>query len=144
MTTIAALTALALVSIGILHALWPLTPWPFATRLEMARTTMAWEADEPPGRWFAPACLAVALLLVAGAAVLLVRAGTWSSPLPSWVAVWGAWVLALVLLGRGVWGVVNPSEGSPTCPPAYRRLNRRVYGPLCLILGALSATVAMS
>ncbi|MFD4358124.1 DUF3995 domain-containing protein [Nocardia sp. NPDC058518] len=144
MSAIAATTAVLLIGVGLLHALWTVSPWPWKTHLDLAHAAMGWTHDEPPGRWFIPACLAVTAALTAAGYVLVLRAGIWDSPFPDWMVTVAAWTVAGVLLARGASGLFDPGSGSADTPAIYRRLNRRVYAPLCLVLGGLTAVVAAS
>ncbi|MGY0503035.1 DUF3995 domain-containing protein [Nocardia sp. FBN12] len=145
MNAIAGTTAALLTGVGLLHAVWTVSPWPWKTQLDLAHAAMGWTKDEPPpGRWFIPACLAVTAALTAAGYALLLRAGIWTSPFPGWMVTTATWTVAGVLLARAAWGFVDPSSGSADTPAVYRRLNRRVYAPLCLVLGGLTTVVAAS
>ncbi|MFJ2665360.1 DUF3995 domain-containing protein [Nocardia fluminea] len=144
MSAIAATTAVLLTGAGLLHALWTVSPWPWKTQLDLAHAAMGWTGEEPPGRWFVPACLAVTAALTAASYALLLRAGVWDSPLPDWMVTVAVWTVAGVLLARGASGLLDPGSGSADAPAVYRRLNKRVYAPLCLVLGGLTTVVAVS
>ncbi|SFM06914.1 DUF3995 domain-containing protein [Shimia aestuarii] len=118
-----------------LHGLWAMGIWfPGGDEARLARRVAGFEGMRrmPPK----PASLFVALVLAGVAHVLLVRAGLAAALLPGWIyglAIWGA---AAVFLGRGVaaylpgWRRLTPEE-------PFATLDRRVYGPLCLALGAV-------
>ncbi|MFD3746585.1 DUF3995 domain-containing protein [Nocardia sp. NPDC058633] len=144
MSAIAVTTAVLLFGVGLLHALWTVTAWPWNTRLDLARATMGWAHDTPPGRWFLPACLGVTALLAAAGCVLLLRADVVHAAVPAWTVTSASWAVAVILLARGVSGLLDPTDRSPNAPAVYRRLNQRAYSPFCLVLGGLAAVVAAS
>jgi hypothetical protein len=132
----AALAGVALLAIGLLHAAWVLTPWPCASRAELARNVVGRPGgDLPPV--FAPLSLLVAVLL--GAAALLVTGTADLVPdgLPDGLVALGAGGVAGVLTLRGVAGLVQSGLRLVDAPERYRQLDLRVYSPLCLALAAL-------
>ncbi|MFE1594404.1 DUF3995 domain-containing protein [Nocardia sp. NPDC058705] len=145
MNAIAGTTAALLTAAGLLHAVWTVSPWPWKTQLDLAHAAMGWTKDEPPpSRWFIPACLAVTAALTTAGYVVLLRAGVWDSPFPDWMVTTASWIVAGILLARAASGFIDPTSGSPESPAIYQRLNRRVYSPLCVLLGGLTAVVAVS
>lgn len=116
-----------------LHALWGTgSAWPASDRRRLA-AVIAGTDDVPP----AAACFAVAgALSVAAALVAGVGGGSLGRT--------GRAGVATVLLGRGLAGVTGQTRRLvPWSPsPRFVRLDRRAYGPLCLVLGAASARSA--
>jgi hypothetical protein len=123
------LTGGTLLALGVLHLLWGRgSSFPFACRSELA--------DAVIGRRTVPsssACYGVAAAL-AVAAMLVEDA----PPMPLRVRRVGLDGVAGVLALRGIVGLAGAtallSPGSVS--PRFRRLDRRVYSPLCLALAA--------
>ena len=118
-----------LLAIAGLHVLWGLgSSFPFRDREELADSVVGTSAVPPLLACFAVAsALALAAVLVAG---LL--------PLPGRLRALVLRVVASVLLTRGVSGalgrtsMLSPGSDSPT----FKRLDKRIYSPLCLWLAA--------
>ena len=126
--------AVALLGIGALHAAWGAgSSWPMATRTELSEAVLGSPGLERGG---AAACYAVAGALGAGAALV---AG-WPAQLdrPRRVAVAG---IAATLAGRGALGLTGRTHlVSPVSTgERFRRLDRRIYAPVCLTLAGLIA-----
>lgn len=125
--------AVTMVGIAGLHVAWGLgSSYPFATRDELADKVIGSGRVPPPA-----ACHAVAsALLVAAGLAADVPVG---SPLLRRIGRVG---VATVLGARGTLGLVGRTDlVSPgSSSPAFRRMDRRVYAPLCLALAA--ATVS--
>jgi hypothetical protein len=86
----------------------------------------------------------VAVLLMLGAAILLVRLGLFGPRQPSWLFGAGAWVLAGVFLVRSIgdfrWiGFFKRHGGT-----RFATLDTALYSPLCLGLAAGCALVALA
>jgi len=123
------LTATVLVAIAALHVAWGLgSSFPFQSREELADSVVG--TDEVPSSL---ACLAVAALLVLAATLVL---GV--LPLPKRLRTIALRVLTAVLMTRGVAGALGRtstlSPGSDS--PAFMRLDKRLYSPICLWLAA--------
>jgi hypothetical protein len=129
--------AATLFALAALHALWATgSSWPVKDRAALAEL-MAGRAggSVPP----AAACLTVAALLTS--ASLLV--GGRPRRLPALRRA-GARAVAGVLGVRGVLGIAGRTDlvsGGSTAP-RFRRLDRRYYSPLCLVLAASAASSA--
>lgn len=124
-----AVTAAALVAIAGLHVAWGLgSSFPFRTREELADSVVGSEEVPSPA-----ACASVAAALVL-AAILV--AGV--VPLPKALRSIGLRIVTTVLATRGVAGAMGRtsslSPGSDS--PAFNRLDKRLYSPLCLWLAA--------
>lgn len=144
MPVLAAAVGAALLAIAALHALWLVHPWPAATTADLARDVVGRTDGTLPRSFFVPATVAVTLALVAAAWLVAAQGGTLSAPLPDGLVRAGTWGVAVVLLGRGAFGLVESAAGLGDHPASYRRLDLRVYSPLCLALGAASAVVALA
>jgi hypothetical protein len=124
-----------LAGIGLLHVAWGNgSAWPMANRADLSDAVLG-----SPGltsRSSAGACYVMGGAL--GAAAALVAGGPERLERPRRVAVAG---IAAVLAGRGVLGLAGRTDlVSPVSTGArYRRLDRRVYAPLCLALAGLVA-----
>jgi Protein of unknown function (DUF3995) len=123
------LTAAVLVAIAGLHALWGFgSSFPFRTREELADSVVG-SSDVPSRR----ACVSVAAALVLSA-ILVAR----MVPLPTALRKVALRVVTTVLATRGVAGAMGRtstlSPGSDS--PAFNRLDKRLYSPLCLWLAA--------
>jgi hypothetical protein len=126
--------ATALLGMAALHAAWGAgSSWPMADRAELSDAVLG-----SPGlqRGGAAACFAVAGTLGTGAALVAGWPRQLDRQRRGAVA-----VMAAVLAGRGVLGlagrtalVVPVSTGA-----RFRRLDRRIYAPLCLALAGLTA-----
>ena len=135
MEAVAVLVATTLLVLALLHAYWGLGgTWPGTTPETLATQVYG----DPPGTPPPPAvaCYVVTGLLALAAWLVLTAA----SVLPTLglsirLVRLGAFSVASVLLLRGGLGYVllRPTSENPT----FARLNRMIYSPLCLILGAL-------
>ncbi len=118
-----------LLAIAALHVAWGLgASFPFADRDLLADSVVG--TDTMPS---SRACLSVASLLVLAAA-LVAR----FVPLPRRLRAMALRVVTAVLVTRGVAGATGRtstiSPGSDS--PAFQRLDKRLYSPLCLWLAA--------
>jgi Protein of unknown function (DUF3995) len=124
-----ALTVTALLAIAGLHVAWGLgASFPFPDRNQLADSVVGTDTVPSP-----TACLTVASLLVVAAA-LVAR----FLPLPTRLRAIALRVVTGVLATRGVAGAMGRtstlSPGSDS--PAFQRLDKRLYSPLCLWLAA--------
>jgi len=131
------LTAGTLLGIATLHVAWGAgAAFPFTDRDDLADAVIGTTAV-PPAR----VCYAVAGALTAAAALVL---GV-PARLPALRRV-GLLGVACVLGGRGVLGLAGKTDlvSPASSSPRFRRLDRRLYSPLCLALaqGAWSAASA--
>ncbi|HET9654995.1 MAG TPA: DUF3995 domain-containing protein [Kineosporiaceae bacterium] len=135
----ALVVASGLAAIGVLHAVWSVTPWPLADRESFARVVVGVPVEQSPSPGLA---LMVAGLLVA-AGYLVASGGLPALRIgPRWVLVAGRYVVAGVLLLRGAGGVVLDLAGSPAAPADFVRFDLMLYSPLCLALGTGASVVA--
>lgn len=129
LTSSGGLTATVLLAIAALHVAWGLgASFPFADRDLLADSVVG--TDTMPS---SRACFSVASLLVLAAA-LVAR----FVPLPRRLRAMALRVVTAVLVTRGVAGAMGRtstiSPGSDS--PAFQRLDKRLYSPLCLWLAA--------
>ncbi len=132
----ALLCAFCLLLLSALHVYWAAGgAWPAVDRATLADTVVG----GPAGSKF-PSTLATALVAVglAGAAVTI----TIASGLVSWApavtaARAAAWLLAALLLLRGVGGFFEARFRPAIVGTPYCRLNLTIYSPLCLTLALL-------
>ena len=123
------LTAAVLFGVAGLHVLWGLgSSFPFRTREALADSVVG--SSEVPSRG---ACVSVAAALVLSA-ILVARV----VPLPNALRKIALRIVTTVLATRGVAGAMGRtstlSPGSDS--PAFNRLDKRLYSPLCLWLAA--------
>lgn len=129
---LSATAASLMLGIAAVHVAWGRgSTWPFRDRAALNDAVIG--RDATPS---APACYAVAgaltlaSVLVSGEPVRLPlrRVGTAG--------------VVVVLTARGVLGLAGRTDWAVpgSVSPRFRRLDRRVYAPLCLTLAALSAT----
>jgi hypothetical protein len=123
------LTAITLLVIAGLHVAWGLgASFPFQSRADLADSVVG--TNKVPST---KACMAVAALLVLAAMLV-----TGVVPVPQRLRAVGLRVVMAVLTTRGVAGALGRtstlSPGSDS--PAFMRLDKRLYSPLCLWLAA--------
>jgi len=88
-------------------------------------------------------CFAVAATLVAAALWVLLVSGRIASGVPHILLTAAGSILALVFLARGA-AAYLPAWRRLTPEQPFARLDQAVYGPLCLVIGALAAIVTLS
>lgn len=133
---IAIVLAVILLFIGILHLCWAVEVyWPFRSREELVRKVLSGSDVPSPA-----ATAAVAVLLVA--ATYLALAVRWPGLrfVPDWCYEWGIWGLAAVLFLRAVVDPLMTRGGHPE----YRKLNLRLYSPLCVVLAGMAVFTALA
>lgn len=131
-----------LIVIGLVHLLWALgSTWPCKDEVTLAKTVVGSRGIEKmPPRW---ASLFVALCLFAASYWALALRGLAPVKIPQLFTVLGGLVLAGVFGARGVFGVLPAFERlSPEQP--FLKLNRRIYSPLCFLIGAGFALLVLS
>lgn len=134
---LAMLLAAPLLLLAALHVYWGLGGfWPGKDPQSLACKVVGGPAGmPPPPAW---ACYGVAAALALAAGLVLAFVGVLALPLPAAWLRWGMGTLAAVFSLRGVGGYamerLRPSmAGSP-----FVRLNKRIYSPLCIVLGLLA------
>src|SRR4051794_5079738 len=129
--------AATLLAIAGLHALWASgSSWPAADRHELAEVMAGRAGGSVPSP---AACIAVATLLATASALVAGR----PRGLPRLQST-GAIGVSVVLAVRGACGMAGRTDlVSPgSTSPRFRRLDRRYYSPLCLLLAATAASSA--
>ena len=123
---IAFLLSAVLVVLAAFHLLWALGYWmPIRDEAALARAVLG-----RPGVTRMPGAVPTAAVAVA---LMLAAAWPWFAASP--LTLLGLWVIAAVFLIRGgvpwllAWRRLTPEE-------PFASLDRTLYGPLCLILGA--------
>jgi len=127
---VASIVFVILLAVGLAHLLWAVgSRWPIRDPELLARTVIG-----RPGVTRVPrlASLAVAVLVLAAGLLALSLAdhdaGNW------WLTATGV-ALAAVFLGRGVVGYTEGWRARFSLEPFVTN-DRRVYSPLCLVVGA--------
>lgn len=134
MTMLAVLLAVLLLAIATLHLAWAAgSTFPAANERELVRMVVGFKGQEHMPPRPASALVAVVLAIAAYVALALASLCTW--PLWAWSLEAAGVILAFVFLARGVaaylpaWRVRVPQQ-------PFATLDRRYYGPLCLVIGA--------
>lgn len=123
--------AVGLAAVSALHAAWALgSSWPAPDRKGLAGLVAG--TDTMPGPI---ECCAVSVALAAASAVTAGAGGEHRAARLARIGV------ATALLARGVCGLTGQTRLLvPWTPsPHFTELDRRVYGPLCVVLAALAA-----
>jgi len=130
-----------LAAIAMLHAIWGLgSHWPCEGEESLVRTV-----GGTPGakRMYPPsACFTVAAMLAGVSAWPLFAAGLLPAAWPSWLTRLAGAVIAAVFVVRGIAGYVPAWRRRHSAEP-FATLDRRIYAPLCLALGAGSITILL-
>jgi hypothetical protein len=141
MIGLALILAAALVVIAALHVYWGIGGvWPGTDQKSCARAVVGFaRVEEMPS---AGAAFAVASMVVAAALVALALGGVFAAPFGQLSLAGAALFIGLVFLGRGFAGF-TPMWRKLTPEMPFARLDVRYYSPLCLILGAGFAALAI-
>ena len=134
MTILAFNLAAVLLIVGVLHGLWGLRIWlPIGEELQLARAVVGARdiVSMPPPLQ----CFFVAAVLFGGTLGVLALAEIVTIPyLPIALVQGGMSVFSAVFLVRGLVGF-TPFWARITPELPFRSLDRRVYSPLCILLG---------
>jgi hypothetical protein len=133
-TVLALLLAATLVIIAAIHAYWGLGGhWPAQDERSLARTVVGSAGIErmPP----TAACFAVAVVLSAASVLPLAAVGLVTPPWPWALTLAGLVGCGMVFLGRGVMSFIPAMRRFGPEEP-FATYDKRIYGPLCLMLGA--------
>jgi Protein of unknown function (DUF3995) len=136
--------AAVLVLLGTLHLLWALRIYfPFANEQALARAVVGLRGITRMPPRGASAFVGLLLLAAAGAAVCIGTYSDWVPALKIVLAPLGL-LLSAVFLVRGIAGVLPAFERALPEQP-FLKLNRRIYSPLCFLIGAafLFLTIAL-
>ena len=131
---IAVFLACMLAAIALLHLYWALGGvWPGHDEQSLAQAVVGTAGiRRMPPVWMT---LAVVLALFAAALWPLMWAAIVPYMLPQTLVVLGIWVLAGIFLARGI-AAYTPVFGPERVQEPFLSLNRRLYAPLCLLIGA--------
>jgi uncharacterized membrane protein len=133
---IVALLTAVLMGIALLHLAWGLgVRWPVKDEAALAATVIGFRGQTRMPA-FLP-CLAVAIALAAVTTLVF-----WQAQSPALLPRTGLLAATAVFLARGVAAYV-PAWRRLTPQEPFARLDRTLYGPLCLLLAAGLAVVAL-
>lgn len=135
---VAAFMFVALLAVSVAHALWSIgRTWPIRDEKLLAQTVVGFRGIERMPPRLASFAVAIATLAAGVLALALADHDSGGAPL-TLIAV----PLAAIFLARGVLGYTQWwAEKTPE--PNFRFNDRRVYSPLCLLLGAGFVTLAI-
>ncbi|MFC3164772.1 DUF3995 domain-containing protein [Ciceribacter thiooxidans] len=134
MTALALLLAVLLLAIAALHLAWAAgSTFPAASERELVRMVVGFKGQEQMPPPAAAVLVAVALAVAAYVALALASLSVW--PFWRWSLTFAGMVLAFVFLARGV-AAYLPAWRARVPQQPFARLDRRYYGPLCLVIGA--------
>jgi hypothetical protein len=141
MIVLAFILSFVLLLITTLHVYWGIGGiWPGTDQASCARAVVGFRGvDEMPSTvasFAVAACLALATLWP------LALAGVFATPFPREGLAATALMIGLVFLGRGVAGF-TPWWRRLASEQPFARLDQRLYSPLCLLIGAGFATLAI-
>lgn len=142
MTLLASIVALVLAAIAALHAYWGFGGlWPGSDPADLARRVAGFRdgGGSTPSQ---VACFLVAAALGFCAIVALTLGGVIASPFPFFILGPAALAITLVFLGRGVAGYTLAWRRLTPVQP-FARLDRLIYSPLCLLIGAAFFTLGI-
>lgn len=143
MTILALNVAAVLLIIGVLHGFWGLRIWlPVRDEQQLARSVVGARdiVSMPPPLQ----CFFVALALFGGTLGILALAEIVSLPFVPFVLVQGGMAFfSAIFIMRGLIGF-TPFWARITPEMPFRSLDRRVYSPLCVLIGAGIVTVVVS
>ncbi|MER5865243.1 DUF3995 domain-containing protein [Kitasatospora sp. NPDC002040] len=138
----AGLAATGLIGAGVLHGVWLRSPWPLETPAELARVVVG-PAGPDGGLPPKAATAVVAGLLGAAGGLVLAGARPESRLGRARLVRAGMWTVAGVLAARGAAGPAVSGLRLREETPEFRRLNLRLYSPLCLGLAGLTGHVVL-
>jgi hypothetical protein len=134
MLALAMLLSVIVLAIAVLHASWGLgSHWPASSSERLAKAAVGRPRIEkmpPPA-----SCLAVAALLTGVATWPLFASGLLLEGWPRWLTLLAGAGIAAVFIGRGIAGYTSAWRRRFSEQP-FASLDRRIYSPLCLALGA--------
>ncbi len=130
---LAAAIALILLALSVLHAAWGFgSTWPEKDSKALARRVAGFRGVDRMPR--PAACFFVAAALAFAALVTLTAVGILPTSYPHWLALTALSAVAAVFTLRGVLAY-TPQWRERTPEQPFASLDRRFYGPLCLIIG---------
>ena len=125
--------ALVLACVGLLHLMWAMrVHFPYASEQSLARAVVGRRGiTKMPSP---TACLIVSILLFGAAAWALLLGGYVALPFSKWLTAPIGLVIGAVFLMRAIFGITPAFErGAPEQP--FLSLNRKLYSPLCFLIG---------
>ncbi len=131
---IGTLLALVLGCLGVLHFIWAAGfPFPFPNQQSLARSVVGRRGITRLPSRTSVALLGVLLVCGAGAAVIM---GHYEAAFPAlkFLLVPVGLLLSAIFLLRGIVGILPAFERAAPEQP-YLTLNRRLYSPLCALIG---------
>ncbi|TIV69828.1 MAG: DUF3995 domain-containing protein [Mesorhizobium sp.] len=142
MIFLAFILSFVLLLITTLHVYWGIGGiWPGTDQASCARTVVGFRGvDEMPSAF---ASFAVAACLALATLWPLALAGVLAAPFPKEGLAATALLIGLVFLGRGIAGF-SPWWRRLTPEQPFARLDRRLYSPLCLLIGLSFAILAIT
>jgi hypothetical protein len=136
---LALLLSAALIAIAAVHVYWGIGGhWPATDERSLARTVVGSAGIErmPSGA----ACFAVAAVLSAASLLPFMAVGVIDPPWPRVLTLAGLVGCGMVFVGRGVMSFVPALRRFGPEEP-FATYDKRIYGPLCLMLGAAFFTL---
>jgi hypothetical protein len=141
MSALALGIAALLVVIAALHVYWGIGGiWPGTDQRSCARAVVGFAGIEAMPSPFA--CFAVAAMIIAATLVAMALGGIFATPFDRPQLAGAGLFIALVFLARGVAGFA-PGWRRLTPELPFAQLDLRYYSPLCLVLGAGLAVLAL-
>lgn len=132
-TLLAIAAALILIILAILHAVWGFgSTWPEADSQALARRVAGFKGIRQMPR--PAACFFVASVLAFAALTALTAVGVLPTTYPNWLILTALSAVAAVFTLRGLIAY-TPQWRERTPEEPFASLDRRLYGPLCLIIG---------
>lgn len=134
---IAKLLIAIFVLLGILHLYWAV-----GKRVGESAVVPSVDGEPPfqPSRW---ATVAVAMALFCAAALVAIRSGILSVPAPTFLAEIGCWGLVAVFGLRALGDFRYLGFFKRVTDTRFARADTLVYSPLCAVLAAMAAAVAI-
>ncbi len=132
-TLIAIAAALILTILAILHVAWGFgSTWPDADGQSLARRVAGFRGVREMPR--PAACFFVTAMLAFAALIALTAVGLLPTSYPHWLILTALSAIAAVFTLRGLIAY-TPQWRERTPEEPFASLDRRLYGPLCLIIG---------
>ena len=130
---------IVLLVIAALHAAWGLGwRWPSGSEIALARTVVGRTGiTRMPSL---ASCLTVAALLAGASLWPLCASGLVTAPWPRRLTQFAGLGLAAVYIGRGIAGYL-PAWRRRFSEQPFASLDRRIYSPLCVLIGAAILTL---
>lgn len=134
--------ALVLMALAILHAAWGFgSTWPEADSQALARRVAGFKGVKQMPR--PAACFFVAAVLAFAALISLTAVGVLPTSYPRWLVLTALSAVAAVFTLRGLIAYA-PQWRDRTPEEPFASLDRRLYGPLCLIIGGALTVIVFS